>query len=181
VLSGPTAFATIGNLLVDAVTARLRSEGLWTSGMTGGLVPAPIVWDDCRCGQLAVAFSRLAPSIDGRNEAFGGDPGTGVPATPTVAMPTPPFLLGELQVAVLRCADASGTPSPDTLTAEATLGLADAHWTLVAVACELKRLLDANEIIDYTLRDTPFLPSAGACQGAQINATVTVPLQCPCD
>lgn len=179
-LSGPAAFTDLGGLLVDAVLARFRAQGLEIP-RTYGVVPAPVVWDDCACGQLAVAVTRISPSVNAQIEALGGDTGTGLPAAPTVAMPTPPFLLGELQVAVLRCADASGTPTPATLTREATQVHTDAYWTTLAVVCELKRLREADEIEDYQLRDAPFLPAAGGCQGAQVNATVAINFSCPCD
>ena len=177
-LSGPAAFTDLGGLLVDAVLARFRTQGLEIP-RTSGVVPAPVVWDDCACGQLAVAVTRISPSVNGQIEAFGGDPGTGLPPAPTVAMPTPPFLLGELQVAVLRCADA--TPTQETLTREAAQVHADAYWTTLAVVCELKRLREADEIEDYQLRDQPFLPAAGGCQGAQVNAAVAINFACPCD
>ena len=179
-LTGPTAFPVLGGLLVDAVLARFRANGV-TIPQTYGVVPAPDVWDDCSCGQLAVAFTRISPSVNGQIEAFGADTGTGLPAGPTVTMPTPPFLLGELQVAMLRCADTSGDPSSETLAREAAEVHADAYWTTLAVVCELKRLREAGEIEDYQLRDQPFLPAAGGCQGAQINAAVAINLNCPCD
>lgn len=178
-LTGPTAFPVLGGLLVDAVLARFRANSI-TIPQTYGVVPAPVVWDDCSCGQLAVAFTRISPSVNGQIESFGGDAGTGGPPIPTAAMPTPRFLLGELQVAVLRCADASGDPSSATLAREAAQVHADAYWTTVAVVCELKRLREADEIEDYQLRDQPFLPSQGGCQGAQVNAAVAVNLNCPC-
>jgi hypothetical protein len=177
VLTGPAAFTDLGGLLVDAVLARFRANGLEIP-RTSGIVPAPVVWDDCQCGQLAVAVTRIVGSVDGRVEAFGPDGGAGTAPPPTAAMPTPPFLLGELQVAMLRCADA--TPTQDTLTAEAGQVHADAYWTTVAVACELERLRKAGEIEDYGLRDQPFLPAQGGCQGAQVNAVVGVEFLCPC-
>lgn len=179
-LTGPTAFPTIGQNLLDAVVARFRTEGV-TVPQTVGLVPAPVVWDDCDCGQLSVAVSRIVGSQDGRLESFGPEGGIGGgAAVPTRVMPTPPFLIGEFQVSVLRCSDASGDPSAVTLEAEARRGFADVHWTTVAVACELQRMLTVDDIEDYSLRDQPFLPSSGGCQGAQVNAAVSVNLFCPC-
>jgi hypothetical protein len=178
-LAGPAAFTDLGGLLVDAVLARFRTHGL-DIPVAAGVVPAPVVWDDCACGQLAVAVTRISPSVNALTEAFGGDPGTGGPPIPSSAMPTPPFLLGDLQVAVLRCADASGTPSPEILAAEAVQVHTDAYWATVAVVCELQRLREAGEIEDYTLRDIPFLPAQGGCQGAQVNVTVAVNFLCPC-
>ena len=58
---------------------------------------------------------------------------------------------------------------------------ADAYWTMVGVACELQRMLQDDEIIDYSLADEPFLPAQGGRQGAQVNASVSVPFTCPCD
>jgi hypothetical protein len=181
-LTGPTAFPVLGGLLVEAVLARFRANSVVTPPVAG-VVPAPIVWDNCDClegGQLSVAVTRIAPSVNGQIESFGGDTGTGGPPIPTAAMPTPRFLLGELQVAVLRCADASGDPSSETLAREAAQVHADAYWTTLAVVCELKRLREADEIEDYQLRDQPFLPAAGGCQGAQVNAAVAINFSCPC-
>jgi hypothetical protein len=180
VLSGPSAFPTIGRQLVDAVTARLQANGL-TVPDRASITPAPIVWDDCQCGLLAVAVPRIFGSHDGRAEITAAAAGPQGAPIPTSALPSPSFLVGEFQVAVLRCADATGTPSADTLAAEASEVHADGYWALVAVACELQRLREAGEIEDYTIGDTPFLPTQGGCQGAQVNATASVPFRCPCD
>lgn len=178
-LSGPVAFPTIGGYLADAVKARLQANGLEVPDRVG-VVPAPIVADDCQCGLLAVAYGRIVGSHDGRTEAGTSAAGPQGGVFPTVALPWPSFLVGEFQVAVLRCADATGTPSAETLAAEADQVHADAYWTLVAVACELDRLKRTQEIEDYELRDDPFLPAQGGCQGAQVNAAVGVPFRCPC-
>jgi hypothetical protein len=175
--TGPAAFPTIGGFLLDAVQARFASHGV-PRLERAAVVPAPIVWDDCHCGLLAVAVTRISPSVDGRVGADAGD--IGIPA-PTPAMPWPPFLLTDVQVAVLRCATVEGDPSAEVLAAEGVQVHTDAYWTLVAVTCELDRLRRAGEIEDYVLRDQPFLPAAGGCQGSLLNAAVSVPFKCPCD
>lgn len=178
-LSGPAAFPTIGRYLVDAVTSRLRNAGL-TVPDRASVVPAPIVADECECGLLAVAVARVVGSLDGRTEAAGIPvTSTGQPI-PTEAMPWPPYLLGELQVAVLRCATTDGVPTAQQLADEADEVHADSYWTTVAVVCELDRLRRAKEIEDYLFGDEPFLPAQGGCQGAQVNVSVGVPFLCPC-
>lgn len=177
-LSGASAFPTVARYLLEAVVGRYQAAGLSVPDRVG-LVPAPIVADDCDCGQLAAAFPRISPSVDGRVSGGPGD--VGVPEPPTVAIPTPPFLVAELQVAILRCATTQPTPSMETLAAEAGGVQADAYWTLVGVMCELQRLHAADLIEDYRFLEQPFLPAQGGCQGSQVNAQVSVPFLCPCD
>jgi hypothetical protein len=176
-LSGEAAFAQIGELLLAAILTRFQQHGI-SAPERVGLVPAPIVWDDCQCGQLAVTTPRIYGSAAPPLEGPAGGP-TGAPV-PTEALPWPPFLVGEYQAAVLRCATTDPVPTTRVLQAEFQAAHRDAYWTLVAVACELHRLLELEEIVDYQLGDQPFLPAQGGCQGAQLNLTVTVPFWCPC-
>jgi hypothetical protein len=173
-LTGDDAFGTLGQHLVDAVLAQFAAKGIEPPDRAG-VVPAPIVADDCQCGLLAVAVARITPSQDGKVEGLAAEV-----QPPTAAQPWMPFLLGELQVAVLRCATTEATPSARTLSAEATGVHADAYWTMVAVVCELNRLRQAGEIEDYSVRDQPFLPAQGGCQGPQLNVGVSVDFRCPC-
>ena len=173
-LSGPAAFPAIGQRLVDAVLARFAAKGIEPPDRAG-VVPAPIAADDCQCGLLAVAVARIVPSQDGKVEGVAQE----FPP-PTAAQPWMPFLLGEFQVAVLRCATTEATPSARTLSTEASGVHADAYWTMVAVVCELDRLRRAGDIEDYAVREQPFLPAQGGCQGPQLNVAVSVEFLCPC-
>src|SRR5215216_2257331 len=181
-LSGPTAFTDLGDLLLAAVAARLRDNGLDVPGRIA-VVPSPIVADDCSCGLLAVAVPRIYGSDVALQDPGGGGvaagPGFG---TPYPADEVPSFLNAEIQVAVMRCADIppDGTPTAGTLAREAGEVHADAYWVQVAVSCELARLTRTGEIIDYALGDAPFIGPSGGCQGAQFNVTAAVPFLCPC-
>lgn len=181
-LTGPTAFPVLGGLLVDAVLARFRAEGL-TLPPRAGIVPAPIVADDCQCGLLAVAVPRIYGSDVALQDPIGGGVPTGPGAgTPYPADEIPTFLNGEFQVVIMRCADIpnDGVPSAETLVREATEVHADAYWVQVAVSCELVRLTRAGEIVDYAIGDQPFIPNQGGCQGGQYNVTAAVQNVCPC-
>src|SRR5215216_5949451 len=180
-LSGPTAFTDLGDLLLAAVAARLRDNGLDVPGRIA-VVPAPIVADDCQCGLLAVAVPRIYGSDIALQDPAGGGVSAGPgAATPYPADEIPTYLNGELQVALMRCADIpdDGVPSVETLTREAVEVHADAYWVQVAVSCELARLARAGEIIDYALGDQPFIPNQGGCQGGQYNVTAAVQNECP--
>ena len=181
-LSGPTAFTDLGDLLLAAVAARLRDNGLDVPGRIA-VVPSPIVADDCQCGLLAVAVPRIYGSDIALQDPGGGGVAAGPGAgTPYPADEVPSFLNGELQVAVMRCTDIppDGTPTAETLAREAIEVHADAYWVQVAVSCELARLTRIGEIIDYALGDQPFIPNQGGCQGGQYNVTVAVNATCPC-
>jgi hypothetical protein len=174
VLAGWDAFTIVGNHLVDAVQARLRDTPAGVPPRAG-MVPSPIVWDQCDCGLLAVAVARIYPSV-----APPADAATVETPTPTAALPWPPFLVGQYQVAVLRCATTDAVPTADQLASEHEVVQRDAYETLVAVTCTLHALYEGGDIEDYEVADQPFLPAQGGCQGGQLNATVTVPFLCPC-
>jgi hypothetical protein len=181
-LSGPSAFVLVADNLLVAVRARLAENGVDIPNRIA-VVPSPIVADDCQCGLLAVAVPRIYGSDTPLQDPSGG----AVPAGPGAGSPypadeIPSFLNGELQVAIMRCADIppDGTPSAETLAAEAVQVHADAYWVQVAVSCELARLKAVREIDDYALGDQPFIPNQGGCQGGQYNVTVAVPAECPC-
>src|SRR5215216_3401826 len=166
-LSGPSAFTDLGDLLLAAVTARLRDNGLVVPDRIA-VVPAPIVADDCSCGLLAVAVPRIYGSDIALQDPAGGGVAAGPGAgTPYPADEVPSFLNGDLQIAVMRCADIppDGTPTAETLAREAVTVHADAYWVQVAVSCELARLAQVGEIVDYALGDQPFIEPQGGCQG----------------
>jgi hypothetical protein len=179
-LSGPTAFTTIGDYLLAAVLARLRDNGLEVPNRAA-VVPAPIVADECQCGLLAVAVPRIYGSDTALQDPTGGAVAVGPGASyPVDEIPT--WLNAEMQVAIMRCADIpdGGVPTADTLAREAVTVHSDAYWVQVAVSCELARLRHEQMIEDYALGDQPFIEPAGSCQGGQYNVTVAIPNECPC-
>lgn len=176
-LSGPLAFHTVAQSLVDAVLARLviEAETGAPAPTTACVVPGSIAWDSCACGQLAVSVTRTYPSASFPNEATGVDLASGGPCGA-------PLLLADLLVQVVRCApspDAQGRgPSCAELDASAQAVLADAYHARMGAFCKLKDMEDTGEITDYLVRGQTWIGPSGGCTGSELVVTVAVKAQC---
>lgn len=171
-LRGPTGFYDVASLLVTNVAAELVTS-LGGAVQRACVVPGEIVWDACNCGLLAVSVRRwfLTDNFPESSTSFGGNT---VRSTPCDL----PWLVGELNVQVIRCApipegQAISVPCPE-LDAAAQVLLSDAYVTLTETVATLCELRETNQIIDYVVGGQETLGPAGDCVGSEVVAQVAL-------
>lgn len=165
-LTGPSAFYTVASEILEAASDRLAET---TAGRPDRMcvVDGEIAWDNCECGLLAVALSRIYLSAAFPTELV------------TVSVCDAPWAVGDLVVQTLRCAPQPAgqdlAPSCAALDASAQTVIADAYAVLAAVACRLGELRDADDIVDYLIRPQNAAGPAGRCVGSELRVSVAVP------
>lgn len=182
VLPGPpTAWSTTGvanvvNQLLSAVSAALSG----TSGGTPKRVVfepgADVPWDECDCGQLALAVrdrytSRAFPSsaIDGR-----------------VGNCENVVVVFDCALSLTRCVpipDANGkAPTPHALSKYAARQEEDAYVVWNTTQCFLMMLRDSSPqlITDFIVNNSVSLGPQGACSGTQLNFKFGLYVPCGC-
>lgn len=161
-IQGDDKWFTVCNVILGAAKAGLTKPAnryLITTGQ--------ISWDDCCDGQLAVSYTRTAPSEVFPTEAITIAPyGDGGECTP-------PYETGEITVQVVRCApqalNGQNAPSPDMLTKHAMQTLIDANQVRVSVSAALCALkADVANRFDYFTRSQLMLGPEGACDGSEL-------------
>lgn len=119
-----------------------------------------VAWDDCACGQLSVAISRIVSTSAFPNE------------TARLGTHCGDMVMLELSIALVRCVpgpDINGTaPTPAALTASAAEALLDAHdvrETATSLLCDLDKSATIN---DYFIGEQIPLGPSGYCGGTQL-------------
>lgn len=166
-LSGDTAAYDLAAALLEAARVRLAASAAGEPDRVC-VVPGAIAWDDCECGQLAVAVDQiyLSDQIVGEQASL---------ATSTCAAA---YMVVDVVVQVVRCA-----PQPvgmDTavscvaLDAAARTVATDASAVLLAVACKLAEMEDTDEIAGHLVRAQRGVGPAGACVGSEVRASAAL-------
>lgn len=163
-ISGTSRWYTVGSRLVDAAYA-----GLSVKPGRRGMVPGEIAWDACDCvGMLAVTVPRVYLS-----EAFPEETETVIGVRCQA-----PYEVGEYTVSVVRCAPqpegAEAAPPPAELDAAAGLLLQDMTETTDAVAAEMCRMHDGDEVADYLISPVESVGPEGGCVGFTLRVRVAL-------
>lgn len=126
-----------------------------------------IAWDDCCAGQLAVSFTRVAPTESFPTEAVN------LSEFSDSTECQPPYEVGEITVQIVRCApqgvNGQPAPTPAVLTAHAKQNMIDANQIRHSVSialCALKA--EISNRFDYFVRSQLFLGAEGACDGSEL-------------
>ena len=138
------------------------------------LVPSfTIAWDNCQCGQLALAIRRT----------YGSDTFPALSTGDNQGKCGPQFQVAEIVVSVARCTptiDDSGRPPPcaDLLTAALTLE-SDRSSVRQSLTCCLQALYQAKRIGAYAIGDSITVGELGGC--ASVETTLWIGLRsCLC-
>lgn len=168
-ITGPTAFFTIAEAVLDAVRVDLTSsEGGSVNRVC--VVPGQIAWDECDCGMLAASPGRWFLT-DNFPTSSGNEPRT----TPCDF----PYVVCEITFLLVRCAPQPGEASTSVpcppLSAAARILTSDAAILLGTVSRKLCEMKDDDEIIDYLLADQLAVGPGGACVGVELRAMIEIP------
>ena len=168
-LTGPTAFHAIAVRLRDAVRVSLATSATGAPQRVV-VMPGAIAWDNCEtCGLLAVTVQRVYLADVFPEPRISRD----LPCDPA-------FEIADIIVQVIRCAPQPQgndvSPSVAALEASALTTTSDAHLTLVGALCELRAMVDADDIVDYVIGEQLITGPAGACVGSQLTVTVGLDL-----
>lgn len=153
------------------------------------IVSGEIAWDDCECGQLAIAIETGFPSRDFPDPA---DFRTGTaqgPGTVGNRICSIPMWVWTFRVSMLRCApvtDDDRPPPCSDIDAAARVSVEDAWAIRAGVDCclkeAIKRIDGRRPLIDYLVGTQLFVGSEGMCQGSELPVTVAMKNACyPCD
>ncbi|OFW55849.1 MAG: hypothetical protein A2Y75_05390 [Candidatus Solincola sediminis] len=122
-----------------------------------------VAWDECDCGQLSVAVTRVTTT-----ETF--------PAETQPRRPCGDIMMIELQVGIVRCvpsADVNGTAPPaGDLTAAAGISFLDIYDIRATTQDVLCTLVDTNVIQDFFIGDQTSTGPLGGCGGSVLNVKV---------
>lgn len=171
-------WSTLAESLLSAAYDRMTESSLITqAGLPSRVcvVPGSIAWDECPCGQLAIAVTRTYPSAQFPRE-LGGD---GLTDQTQCGWP---YMIADLTVQAVRCAPSPNErgepPSCDALAYSSQIVLADAHAVMAGIRCKLADLESDRTIEDYVIRPTTFIGPQGGCVGSELGLTVGVNYGC---
>lgn len=160
----PEAWYDIAVDIKDCVEDLLNEAVLRSCVITG-----EIAWDDCECGQLVVALTRLYTSNNFPNEG----PGAGADAPCGVGV-----IAADITVSILRCSpvgDEDGKPPSCAELEDAALQSVQDAWAVTTgLRCCLADWYNDRAISNYQVNDTTFVGAQGMCQGS--NTLVNVGL-----
>jgi hypothetical protein len=165
-------FYTVLSGLLDAVNSRLLGTAAGQPERVC-VYPGLIAWDDCQCGQLAGAISRIFLSDNFPLQHTGRGQGETTSCQPA-------YKVAEMVVSLMRCApQPQGTalaPTCEALAAAAQTWAIDAGMALSGVLCTLDDYKDAGTIIDYRVDNQVPAGPEGACVGTDIHFLVGLEL-----
>jgi hypothetical protein len=164
-LRGYGAAYTVMQRCRDAIMVELEQRNQKPARV--GIVPGAIAWDECdQCGLLALSSTRNYLTDEFPIEVA------------TTFQKQGAFLGIDLAIQLIRCAPTpQGTataPSEQALDETAKLINDDAWSVMCATTTVLQTMLDANELIDYMVRQQIFMGPEGACVGSELQAAIAV-------
>lgn len=168
-LQGAQAFFTIADRLVTAISDALTTS-LGGAPERACVVPGEIAWDECECGMLAVSPNRWLLSDSFPSETSSGE-GRITPCDL-------PWLVGELNIQIVRCAPSPANNSFSVpcarLSEAAQTHVSDAYVTLTTTVLTLCEMKSDEEIVDYVISDQTSVGPQGSCVGTELVALVSI-------
>lgn len=171
-MTGSLVFYNVLNGLLAEVNTRLLNTEAGQPARVC-VYPGLIAWDDCDCGQLAGAITRIFLSD---NFPL---PYTGRGQGETTAC-TPAYKVAECVVSLMRCApgpqENALAPTCEALDAAAQTWAIDADVSLNGVICGLEDYKNAGTIIDYRVDNQMPAGPEGNCVGTDVHFVIGLEL-----
>lgn len=164
-LTGSAAFFTIADDLINAVHARLRSDGTGRFDRVG-VVNGAISWDEPECELLVIAPVRIFIA-----ETF--------PEPANVAMICDaPYLVAEYAIQAIQCAptqtESANPPTVAALRSSAQTVITNATLILQETTRYLCELRDSDTISDYITTPSVFVGPQGGAVGSELHVHVSL-------
>lgn len=169
--NGLVFYQVLNGLLIEVNTRLIATAAGQPARMC--VYPGLIAWDECDCGQLAGAISRIYLSDNFPLPHTGRGQGETTSCHPA-------YKVAECVVSLMRCAPSPATnaiaPTCEALDAAAQTWAIDADVALAGVLCKLEDYKDDGTIIDYRVDNQMPAGPEGACVGTDVHFLVGLEL-----